>query len=128
MINILREIKKAYIDLGYDCEIAEIEDVLIDVKPFIVLTPVYEKWIHDLLGNPSNKDIKFKIQIFKEHIENEYDTEIDSTLSQLKQVLTSKEVKKDITTYLGTTVTSDLIDENSTIVIIAEITLKLHRR
>jgi hypothetical protein len=128
VIEILREIKDKYKALDIECEIAEIDDTLIDVKPVVILTPISERWIHDLLGNPSDKEVRFKIQVFKEHIEKEYDVEIEETLNQLKEILKSNEIKKHITTYLSTNITNELIEENTTILITADINLKLHRR
>lgn len=128
MIELLRTIKKKYEDNNYECHIGEMDDVLIDVKPVVVLTPISENQSWDMLGNPSTKDVRFKIQTVLDHFEKAYDLEIEEAIEEMKKVLKSAEVKRHIVTYKNVETSSSLEENETVIMVTTNISLKLHRR
>lgn len=125
MITLLRKIKEIS---DIECRIGEYNDELFHCMPVILLTPISEKWEYNLLGSPDNKNIKFRLNYYSDHIDGKYDLEFEEAIKKIKELLKNEEVKADILDYVGTELKIELLEENTIMNIMADINLKLVRR
>ncbi|PID67416.1 MAG: hypothetical protein CR959_00320 [Fusobacteriales bacterium] len=125
MIDLLKKIREVS---DVECRIGEYNDELIHCMPVIVLTPMSEKWEYNLLGNPDNKNIRFRMNYYDDHVGDNFDLEYEKAILKIKELLKNEEVKAGIITYVGTEIKTQLLEENTIINVVAEINLKLDRR
>lgn len=129
MIQLLRIIKNEFEKQNVkDCIISEVSEEINYLTPTVIISPISEEWSVNALGNSDNKNIRFKILYFDEHIEGNYDLEIEEIVAKIKEVLNSKDVIKEIINFNKVVIDVSLAEEGTKILITANINLKLHRR
>lgn len=128
MITLMKKIKNLFEDKGIDCDISEITDEIVHSMPYVILSPLSEKWEFNMLGNPANKNVRFRIQYYDNHINGNYGEEIESISQIVKEVLKAKELKEEVLNYLSGELKVSFLEENTLILVTFDINLKLHRR
>lgn len=128
MIRFLQKLKENIRKNGIECTISEPTDELIHSMPYVILNPISEKWEFNLLGNPDNKNVKFKIYFYAEHINGNYGSEIEEISHKIAEIFKSENIKKEILNYLTAELKVSFLEENTLILVTFEINLKLHRR
>lgn len=129
MIALMRIIQDEFKEIGIkDCTISELSDEINYLTPAVVLSPISEEWTFNLLGNQNDKEVKFKIYYYDDHIEGNYDNEIDDIINKIKNVLNTEKVIDEVANFNSTVINISLEEENTKICVVANISLKLCRR
>lgn len=124
MIDFLKRIKEI---ADIDCEIGEYDLEKTFTYPYLLLTPISEKWEQNLLGNVTDKKIRVKMSLFLENNDN-YENIAQEGIEKLKSLLLNEYVKKDIITFISADVQLSLIDEQTVLCAVLDTNLEISRR
>lgn len=124
MIEFLKRIRDI---AGMESEIGEYGPDSTFLYPFLLLTPISEKWNTGLLGNVMDKTIRIRLSLFLEN-DGKYEDIAQEAVNTLKGLLLDKRIKDEIITFISADVQLSLIEEQTVMCATLDTSLEITRR